>query len=73
MALKHLLRIIDVDGDFLTSAMITATPKRAINPYFLAVPFRIDRHAALGRGFLKRRLGLQLIDVDVTRFFHAKR
>ena len=30
-------------------------------------------HFPIRGGFFKRRLGLQLINVDVTRFFHARR
>ena len=71
IALENLLRVLGVDRDFFSSAVIAPATKLAADSDFSPGAFHIQRNAALcSRGF-ERSLSLQLVNVDVsTRFVH---
>ena len=66
MAHEDLLRIVRVDGNLTSAAVIASTTEWAIETDFIATAVDIKRDATLGRRLFERCFRLELIDVDVT-------
>ena len=72
MAHEDLLRIVRVDGNLTSAAVITSTTEWAIETDFIAAAVNIERDATLGRRLFERCVRLELIDVHITSPWHDK-
>ena len=73
MAHEDLLRIVGVDGNLASAAVITAATEWTIEANFIAAAVSVEGHATFGRRLFERCVGLKLIDVHVTRPIHDAR
>ena len=73
MAHQNLLRILCVDRNLTSAAVIASTTKRAVETNFIAAAVNIERDATLGRRLFERCVRLELIDVHITSPWLDKR
>ena len=69
---EDLLRIAGVHREFTLAGAIARATEWTIEPHLPAAAVDFERDAALRRGFLKRRLRLEIIYVRVPGLIHPR-